>query len=118
MKASTNKTVKTEKAEKPVKTVGILTSGGDAPGLNAAIRALCISGKNNYGMKFIGIRNGYRGLIDNDTFKMDELDLEPLISQGGTILGTSRVKPFKNPVPDPKTGLLPVEGIKETFKKK
>ena len=100
-----------------IKTVGILTSGGDAPGLNAAIRALCISGKNNYGMKFIGIRNGYRGLIDNDTFKMDELDLEPLISQGGTILGTSRVKPFKNPVPDPKTGLLPVDGIKETFKK-
>ena len=114
MKASINKSEKTAKA---VKTVGILTSGGDAPGLNAAIRALCISGKNNYGMKFIGIRNGYRGLIDNDTFKMDELDLEPLISQGGTILGTSRVKPFKNPVPDPKTGLLPVEGIKETFKK-
>ena len=100
-----------------IKTVGILTSGGDAPGLNAAIRALCISGKNNYGMKFIGIRNGYRGLIDNDTFKLDTLDLEPLISQGGTILGTSRVKPFKNPVPDPKTGLLPVDGIKETFKK-
>ncbi len=110
-------TTKTEKSEKPVKTVGILTSGGDAPGLNAAIRALCISGKNNYGIKFIGVRNGYRGLIDNDTFKMDDIDLEPLISQGGTILGTSRVKPFKNPVPDPKTGLLPVEAIKETFKK-
>ena len=99
-----------------IKTVGILTSGGDAPGLNAAIRALCISGKNNYGMKFIGIRNGYRGLIDGDVFKMDTLDLEPLISAGGTILGTSRVKPFKNPQPDPKTGLLPVEGIKKTFK--
>ncbi len=100
-----------------VKTVGILTSGGDAPGLNAAIRALCISGKNKYGMKFIGIRNGYRGLIDGNTFKMDSIDLEPLISLGGTILGTSRVKPFKNPVPDPKTGLLPVDGIRETFKK-
>lgn len=100
-----------------IKTIGILTSGGDAPGLNAAIRALCISGKNNYGMKFIGIRNGYRGLIDNDTFKMDDIDLDPLISMGGTILGTSRVKPFKNPVPDPKTGLLPIDGIKETFKK-
>lgn len=100
-----------------IKTVGILTSGGDAPGLNAAIRALCIAGKNNYGMKFIGIRNGYRGLIDNDTFKMDELDIDALINEGGTCLGTSRVKPFKNPVPDPKTGLLPVEGIKETFKK-
>ena len=100
-----------------VSTVGILTSGGDAPGLNAAIRALCIAGKKKYGMKFIGIRNGYRGLIDNDTFKMDTLDFEHLAKEGGTCLGTSRVKPFKNPVKDPKTGLLPVEGIKETFKK-
>ena len=62
-----------------VKTVGILTSGGDAPGLNAAIRALCAAGKNKYGMKFIGIRNGYRGLIDNDTFKMDKFDLDSLV---------------------------------------
>lgn len=100
-----------------IKTVGILTSGGDAPGLNAAIRALCITGKNKYGMKFIGIKNGYRGLIDNDTIKMDKFDLSEMISIGGTMLGTSRVKPFKNPVPDPKTGLLPIEGIKETFKK-
>lgn len=100
-----------------IKTVGILTSGGDAPGLNAAIRAMCIAGKNKYGMKFIGFRNGYRGLIDGDCFKMDELDIDALYNQGGTVLGTSRVKPFKNPVPDPKTGLLPVEGIKQTFKK-
>lgn len=100
-----------------IKTVGILTSGGDAPGLNAAIRAMCIAGKNKYGIKFIGFRNGYRGLIDGDCFKMDELDIDALYNQGGTVLGTSRVKPFKNPVPDPKTGLLPVEGIKQTFKK-
>ncbi len=100
-----------------IKTVGILTSGGDAPGLNAAIRSLCISGKNNYGFKFVGIRNGYRGLIENDTFKMEQLAIDSLIFEGGTVLGTSRVKPFKNPVPDPKTGLLPIEGIKETFKK-
>ena len=91
-----------------IKTIGILTSGGDAPGLNAAIRALCISGKNKYGMKFIGIRDGYRGLIENDTFKMDKMDFSQMISEGGTILGTSRVKPFKNPKPDPKTGLFPV----------
>jgi 6-phosphofructokinase 1 len=48
---------------------------------------------------------------------MDKIDFERLAKEGGTCLGTSRVKPFKNPVPDPKTGLLPVEGIKETFKK-
>lgn len=100
-----------------VKTIGILTSGGDAPGLNSAIRALCIAGKNKYNMNFIGIHNGYRGLIDNDTINLDKLDFSSLLTQGGTILGTSRVKPFKNPVPDPKTGLLPVESIKETFKK-
>ena len=60
-----------------VKTVGILTSGGDAPGLNAAIRALCVTGKNKYGMKCIGVRNGYRGLIDNDTFKPNEINYVP-----------------------------------------
>jgi len=48
---------------------------------------------------------------------MDKMDFGQMISEGGTILGTSRVKPFKNPKPDPKTGLLPVEGINETFKK-
>lgn len=100
-----------------IKTIGILTSGGDAPGLNAAIRALCIAGKNKYGMKFIGVRNGYRGLIDGDCFKMDNMDFDSMINMGGTVLGTSRVKPFKNPVPDPKTGLLPIDGIKQTFKK-
>lgn len=100
-----------------IKTIGILTSGGDAPGLNAAIRALCVAGKNKYGMKFVGIRNGYRGLIDGDCFKMDDMDFDSMINMGGTVLGTSRVKPFKNPVPDPKTGLLPIEGIKQTFKK-
>lgn len=100
-----------------IKTVGILTSGGDAPGLNAAIRALCVAGKQKYGMKFVGVRNGYRGLIDGDCFKMDDMDFDAMINMGGTILGTSRVKPFKNPVKDEKTGLLPVEGIAQTFKK-
>ena len=100
-----------------IKTIGILTSGGDAPGLNAAIRALCIAGKNKYGMKFVGVRNGYRGLIDGDCFKMDNMDFDSMINMGGTVLGTSRVKPFKNPVPDPKIGLLQIDGIKQTFKK-
>lgn len=103
--------------ETSVKTIGILTSGGDAPGLNAAIRALCLTGKNKYNMKFVGFHNGYQGLIDNDTIKLDSETVQNLYNQGGTFLGTSRVKPFKNPVPNPKTGLLPVEAIKETFKK-
>lgn len=103
-------------ASKNIKTIGILTSGGDAPGLNAAIRSLCIVGKNKYDMKFVGVRNGYRGLIDGDCFKMDNFDFSNLANLGGTILGTSRVKPFKNPIADPKTGLLPIEGIFQTFK--
>ncbi|MBE6352147.1 MAG: ATP-dependent 6-phosphofructokinase [Treponema bryantii] len=100
-----------------IKTIGILTSGGDAPGLNATIRALCISAKENYGIKLVGIRNGYKGLIENDTFSLDNYDFSSLLASGGTFLGTSRVKPFKNPEKDPKTGLLPIEAIKETFKK-
>ena len=64
-----------------IKTVAVLTSGGDAPGLNAAIRALCVSGKNNYGMKFIGVRNGYRGLINNDTFNFLFILLPPILLQ-------------------------------------
>ncbi len=99
-----------------VKTFGILTSGGDAPGLNAAIRAVCRTA-NQYGMKAIGIKNGYRGLINGDMKPLESESLAGLLTVGGTILGTSREKPFKNPVPNEKTGLLPVEAIKKNYKK-
>ena len=94
-----------------VKRFGILTSGGDAPGLNAAIRAICITAKSKYGMEAVAIKNGYRGLIQGD-MEPFEADLDALLCSGGTVLGTSREKPFKNPIPDPKTGLLPVEAIR------
>ena len=100
-----------------VKRFGILTSGGDAPGLNAAIRALCRAAKNKYNMEAVGIFNGYRGLINGDMKVLSENELSGLIAQGGTILGTSREKPFKNPVVNEATGLLPVEAIKENYKK-
>ena len=100
-----------------VKTVGILTSGGDAPGLNAAIRGICRSAMINYGMKIVGIRNGYRGLVNGDCISIGSDDLAGLLTQGGTILGTARDKPFKNPVPNPETGLLPIEAIKKNYKK-
>ena len=103
--------------ESKVKTFGVLTSGGDAPGLNAAIRAVCRSAKINYGMNAVGIRNGYRGLVNGDMFPLNTENLVNLLTEGGTILGTSRDKPFKNPLPDPKTGLLPVEAIKQNIKK-
>ncbi len=100
-----------------VKRFGILTSGGDAPGLNAAIRSVCRTAKAQYGMEAIAIHNGYRGFIKGDMSPLDTEDLSGLLTVGGTILGTSREKPFKNPEPDPVTGLLPIEAIKENYKK-
>lgn len=100
-----------------IKTIGILTSGGDAPGLNAAIRGVCRSCIVNYGMKVIGIKNGYRGLINGDMFPITQDMVSGIITRGGTMLGTSREKPFKNPVPNPETGLLPIEAIKKNYKK-
>lgn len=99
-----------------VKKFGILTSGGDAPGLNAAIRGVCRSALNNYGMKAVGIKNGYRGLITGDFFDLTSDDFYGILTRGGTILGTSREKPFKNPEPNSETGLLPIEAIKKNYK--
>ena len=99
------------------KTVGILTSGGDAPGLNAAIRGIARTAINEYGMKVIGIHNGYRGLIDGEYEELKPFDITGILTRGGTILGTSREKPFKDPEKDPKTGRTPVESIKRTYKK-
>ena len=100
-----------------VKRFGILTSGGDAPGLNAAIRALCISAKKNWGMEAVAVKNGYRGLIQGDMELFDEEKFPYLLSSGGTVLGTSREKPFKNPVPDAQTGMLPVEAMRANYEK-
>lgn len=100
-----------------IKNIGILTSGGDAPGLNAAIRAICITATEKYGAKVIGFKNGYKGLVQNDFIKMTDLNWDQLLASGGTVLGTSREKPFKATEPDEKTGLMPVDSIKETFKK-
>ena len=79
-----------------VKTVGILTSGGDAPGLNAAIRGLCLTGMNEYGMKFVGIQNGYRGFENGQSFQIKRENLDGLLMKGGTFLGSTREKPFKS----------------------
>jgi 6-phosphofructokinase 1 len=100
-----------------VKTFGILTSGGDAPGLNAAIRGVCRTALIQYGMNVIGIKNGYRGLIQGNAAPLHSADFSGILQQGGTILGTSREKPFKNPKPDPVTNLLPLEAIKANYRK-
>ncbi|MEG2513723.1 MAG: ATP-dependent 6-phosphofructokinase [Bacteroidaceae bacterium] len=75
--------------------IGILTSGGDCPGINATIRGVCKTAINHYGMEVIGFHSGFQGLIDNDVEQLTDKSLSGLLNQGGTILGTSREKPFK-----------------------
>lgn len=75
--------------------VGILTAGGDCPGLNAAIRGVGKTLLLKYNAKVYGISSGFLGLIENDIFELTESDLSGILTLGGTILGTSREKPFK-----------------------
>ncbi|MFA6142266.1 MAG: ATP-dependent 6-phosphofructokinase [Candidatus Omnitrophota bacterium] len=75
--------------------VGILTGGGDCPGLNAVIRGVVrIAHQSN--VKVIGIKNGWKGLINADTVELDINSVSGILVKGGTILGTSRTNPFKN----------------------
>ncbi len=75
--------------------IGILTSGGDCPGINATIRGVCKTAINHYGMEVYGIHSGFRGLLDKDVEELTDKSLTGLLNMGGTILGTSREKPFK-----------------------
>ncbi len=76
------------------KRIGILTGGGDCPGLNAAIRAVTKTAIQE-GYKVIGIRNGWEGLLDDDTDILDRVKTSGIIDRGGTILGTSRISPLR-----------------------
>ncbi len=76
-----------------MKTIGVLTSGGDAPGMNAAIRAVVRSGCEN-GMKVMGIRRGYKGLVDGDMFEMNLRSVSDIIHRGGTMLYSARCPEF------------------------
>jgi 6-phosphofructokinase 1 len=78
-----------------VRTIGILTSGGDCPGLNAAIRAIAKAAIASEGMKVVGIRDGFRGLVENRTIPLDDAAVSGILTLGGTILGTAREKPHK-----------------------
>jgi len=75
--------------------IGILTAGGDSPGLNAAIRGVGKAVIGHYGMEFIGFRDGFRGLAENHTMQLDKATLSGILTVGGTILGTSRDKPHR-----------------------
>ena len=77
-----------------IKTIGVLTSGGDAPGMNAAIRAVVRTAISN-GLKVKGIRRGYAGLLEEDIIDLNNLDVSDIIQTGGTILYTARCLEFK-----------------------
>ena len=79
-----------------IKRIGILTSGGDAPGMNPCVRAVVRAALHS-GVECYGIRRGYNGLIDGDIVKMDEKYVSHIISRGGTVLYTARSKEFMTP---------------------
>ena len=82
--------------KKKVTKIGVLTSGGDSPGMNACIRAVVRSGIY-YGLEVYGIMRGYTGMVENDIFKMESRSVANIIQRGGTILKTSRCKDFFTP---------------------
>lgn len=82
--------------QKQVSRIGVLTSGGDAPGMNAAVRAVVRTGIY-HGLEVYGIMRGYQGLIEDDVFKMESRSVANIIQRGGTILKTARCKEFYEP---------------------
>lgn len=80
------------------KYIGILTAGGDSPGLNAAIRGIGKAALGSFDMKVIGFRDGFRGLMENRTVRLEGAALSGILTVGGTILGTSRDKPHRMPM--------------------
>jgi 6-phosphofructokinase 1 len=77
------------------KTIGILTAGGDSPGLNAAIRAIGKTAARAHDMQVVGFLDGFRGVMENRTVRLDGDALSGILTKGGTILGTSRDKPHR-----------------------
>ena len=90
-------------ASKPARCVGILTSGGDCPGLNAAIRAVVKPCLSDFHIEVIGIEKGFRGLVENHSRVLHAQDVSGIMATGGTILGTSREKPHRMPLPNGET---------------
>jgi len=91
--------------------VGVLTGGGDCPGLNAVIRAVVRRGIQEYGLEFVGFRDGWRGPLEADTVPLDVHAVRGILPRGGTILGSSRTNPFKQSGP----GRNGVERIKDNM---
>ncbi len=95
-------------AETKIKKVGVLTGGGDCPGLNAAIRAIVIRGEQ-LGLSIVGIKEGWKGMLEGRAESLDETKVSEILAQGGTILESSRTNPLKE-----KDGL---KKVMQNFKK-
>lgn len=81
------------------KRIGILTGGGDCPGLNSVIRAVVLHARNTYGWETVGIRNGFEGLYEEEYLDLDPAKMDHLLGRGGTMLGSSnRANPFAYPL--------------------
>lgn len=85
-------------AKSKTRCIGLLTSGGDCPGLNAAIRGVVKACLGTYGIKCVGVLDGFRGLVENRTRPLDDWAVSGILTMGGTFLGTSRDKPHKMPM--------------------
>src|SRR5580704_13142218 len=94
-----------------MKRIAILTSGGDAPGMNAAIRAATLVGRAG-GAEILGIERGYRGLLDDAFVELGPADVSGILREGGTILGSARCKEFhERAVRDQARAILGKRGI-------
>lgn len=76
--------------------IGVLSGGGDAPGINAVIRAVVRKGIQNYDYEIVGIKDGWHGLLENEFLSLDLRSVSGILPRGGSILGTSRTNPFKH----------------------
>src|ERR1700749_932485 len=94
-----------------MKRIAILTSGGDAPGMNAAIRAASLVGRA-LGVEVLGIERGYRGLLDGGFVELGPPDVPGILREGGTVLGSARCKEFhQREVRDRARAILAERGI-------
>ncbi|WP_435236542.1 6-phosphofructokinase [Psychromonas sp. PT13] len=82
--------------ESVTKRIGVLTAGGDAPGLNAALRGLAKAAQDNYGIEIVGFFDGYKGLVNNNARLMEHADFSGILHEGGSFLRNSRERPFKD----------------------
>jgi phosphofructokinase-like protein len=90
--------------------VGVLTGGGDCPGLNAVIRAIVRTGVAEFGYEFTGFRDGWRGPLEGDTMPLDVQAVRGILPRGGTILGTSRTNPLGESASAGQSGLERIRG--------